>query len=162
MSWYHPSTILDKIFEGGIIIKGATGLFEFLGGTLLFFVDPAKLQHFLTAVTARVFVDEPRSTLGAFLLHSAQHINLGNRWFAVAYLWIHAGVKLVAVFGLLRNQLWAYPFSLITLGILMIYQVYSIIVHVHIGMVLLTIFDVFILWLIWREWGKVKTQVVVP
>ncbi len=160
MSWYHPSTILDKVFEGGILIKGIDGGLEFLGGLLLFFVDPVKLQHFLTSITQREFTDDPHSTWATLLLHSAQHISLGNKYFAIAYLWIHGGVKLVAVFGLLRNQMWAYPFSLITLGLLMIYQVYSIIVHVHIGMVLLTLFDIFVLWLIWREWSKVKTTVV--
>jgi uncharacterized membrane protein len=73
------------------------------------------------------------------------------------YLWLHAAIKLTAVVGILRNLLWAYPFSLISLGLLMLYQVYSMVVRFSVGMFLLTVFDVFILWLIWREYGKVKT-----
>ena len=76
--------------------------------------------------------------------------------FAVIYLLVHAAIKLIAVIGILRKQLWAYPFSLITLGALVLYQIYSIIDKTSIGMILLTIFDVYILWMIWREYGMVK------
>ena len=48
------------------------------------------------------------------------------------------------------------PFSLIALGTLMLYQVFSMIVKFSVGMFLLTVFDAFILWLIWREYGKVR------
>jgi uncharacterized membrane protein len=156
MSWYHPSTLLDKIFEGGIILKGISGILEFLGGLLLVFIDPATIHRFLTFVTQREIQEDPHDKFANALLHSAQHLNAGSKTFAIAYLWVHAAVKLIAVFGLLRNKLWAYPFALITLGLLMLYQVYSIIVQASIGMTLLTIFDVFILWLIWREYGKAR------
>jgi uncharacterized membrane protein len=156
MSWYHPSSLFDKIFEGGIIIKGVTGALEFLGGLLLFFVDPSVIYQFLIAVTQKELVEDPRDMFANFLLTSTQHLG-GSRTFLIVYLWIHATIKLIAVVGILRNQLWAYPFSLVTLGLLMLYQTYSIVfVEFSIGMILLTVFDVFILWLIWREYGKVR------
>ncbi|MDB5170537.1 MAG: hypothetical protein JWO35_231 [Candidatus Saccharibacteria bacterium] len=159
MSWYHPTSLLDKIFEGGIIIKGATGVLEFLGGLLLLFVDPSSIHKFLAFITQREILEDPHDKLANALLHSAQHLNTGSKTFAIAYLWLHALVKLIAVFGILKNKLWAYPFALITLGLLMIYQVYSIIVQASIGMILLTVFDVFILWLIWREYGKARLMI---
>ena len=39
----------------------------------------------------------------------------------------------------------------------MLYQGYGIGMKFSVWMFLLTVFDVFILWLIWREYGKVKT-----
>lgn len=75
----------------------------------------------------------------------------------MAYLFIHAAVKLTAVIGILKNQLWAYPFSLIALGLMTLYQVWDIVfVQARLGMVVLTIFDCFILWLIWREYQRKK------
>ena len=120
------------------------------------FISPESLHNFLALITQREIVEDPHSKIANYLLNSTQHFNTGSKVFAIAYLWIHATVKLIAVFGLLRNKLWAYPFSLVTLGMLMLYQVYSIIVKISVGMIILTIFDVFILWLIWREYGKVK------
>lgn len=156
MSWYHPSSLLDKIFEGGIILKGISGGLEFIGGLLLFFVDPSAIHRFISFITQQELLEDPNDKIANTLLNATQNIGTNGRGFLIIYLWIHALIKLIAVIGILKNQLWAYPFSLIALGTLMIYQVYSIIVDKSIGMVLLTIFDVFILWLIWREYGKAK------
>ena len=157
MSWYHPSTILDKVFEGGILIKGISGALEFLGGALLFFFSPAAIHNFIVFITHRELLTDPHDKIANLLLVLTQHIGDGGRTFLIVYLWIHATIKLIAVIGIMKNQLWAYPFSLITLGLLMLYQVYSIVfVSLSIGMILLTVFDVFILWLIMREYKIVR------
>jgi len=159
MSWFRPTTILDKVFEGGIILKGIDGLLEFLGGLLALFISPAALHNFVAFITQRQLVENPHDKLANLLIHATSHYSEGGRTFLVVYLWIHASIKLVAVIGLLKNLRWAYPFSLVSLGLLMMYQLYSIFfVHPSIGMILLTIFDAFILWLIWREYGKVRRQ----
>jgi uncharacterized membrane protein len=157
MSWYHPTSLLDKVFEGSIIIKGVTGALEFVGGLLLLFVSPAQMHELIALVTQRELLEDPNDRVANLLVQATSHITAGGQVFAIVYLWIHATIKLIAVIGILRNQLWAYPFSLITLGLLMVYQVYSIVfVKLSVGMILLTAFDIFILWLIWREYGKVK------
>ena len=156
MAWYRPASVLDKIFEGGIILKGASGVLEFVAGLLLVFTSPDAIRSFLAFLTQREIAEDPNDTFANLILHSAEHFNSGNKTFAIAYLWVHAAVKLTAVVGILRNQLWAYPFSLIALGVLMLYQVYSMSVKFSAGMLVLTVFDAIILWLIWREYGKVS------
>lgn len=159
MSWFRPTSILDKIFEGSIIIKGVTGVVEFISGLLLFFVSTAQMHQFLVFITQRELLEDPHDKVALLLLHSTSHISSGGKAFVIIYLWVHAVIKLTAVVGLLKNQLWAYPFSLITLGLLMLYQLYTIFfVRVSAGMVFLTIFDIFILWLIWREYGRVRKK----
>ncbi len=160
MSWYKPTTLLDKIFEGGIILKGISGALEFLAGLLLLFVSPQALHNFIMFLTQRENLEDPHDKFVSLLLHSTQHLLASGTTFLLAYLWIHAFIKLIAVIGILRNYMWAYPFSLITLGLLMLYQVYSISIQPSLGMILLTIFDIFILWLISREWGKAKLNLV--
>lgn len=157
MSWYHPSSLLDKIFETGIIIKGVSGAFEFIAGLLLFFVPISAIQSFITIITQKELLEDPHDVVSTLLGHLVQGLGTGGKSFVIAYLWVHALIKLVAVIGILRNQLWAYPFSLITLGLFMIYQLYTIFfVQPSVGIILLTLIDVFILWLIWREYGKAK------
>lgn len=159
MSWYHPSNLFDKVFEGGIILKGIDGGLEFLGGLLVLFVSPTALHSFIAFITHRELVGDPHDKIANLLIHATSHYAAGGRTFLVIYLWIHATIKLIAVFGILKNQLWAYPFSLISLGILTLYQVYTIFfVKASLGMILLTIFDVLILWLIWREYSKIRLK----
>lgn len=159
MSWYHPSNLFDKVFEGGIILKGVDGFLEFLGGLLVLFVSPTRLHGFITFVTHRELVEDPHDKVANLLIHATNHYAAGGRTFLVIYLWIHAAIKLIAVIGILKNLMWAYPFSLVSLGLLALYQIYSIFfVKVSVGMILLTVFDVIILGLIWREYGKVRPR----
>lgn len=159
MSTFKPTSLFDKIFEGGILLKGLSGVLEFLGGLLLLFVSPASIQKFLAFLTHGELSEDPHDKVANLLLHSTSHLANGSRVFLIVYLWVHAVIKLIAVIGILKNQLWAYPFSLITLGILMLYQLYTIVfVKVTFGMVFLTAFDVFVLWLIWKEYGLVKRR----
>lgn len=154
-NWYHPTSVLDKVFEGGIILKGLTGLAEFITGFVLLFVSPAQIQSFVTLITQRELIEDPHDKIANLLVSATSHISSGGRTFLIVYLWLHAAIKLIAVIGILKNQMWAYPFSLIALGALMLYQIYTILfVKVSIGMILLTIFDIFILLLIWREYKK--------
>ncbi len=158
MAWYHPKTVLDKVFEFSIILKGIDGLLELLAAILLIFVKPEQIQGFIAVITQKELLEDPDDMVANFLVHSTAGIHSSTITFAIVYLLVHAGIKLVAVIGILRKKLWAYPFSLITLGILVIYQIYSIFERFSIGMLLLTIFDLFILWMIWREYGKFKKE----
>lgn len=158
MAWFHPKTVLDKVFEYGIILKGIDGALELLAALFLLFIKPSQIQGFVTAVTQKELLDDPNDMVANFLVHSTQGIHSGTVTFAVFYLLVHAAIKLIAVFGILRNKLWAYPFSLITLSLLILYQLYDLVVQFSIGMLLLTLFDIFIVWLIWREYGKAKVN----
>jgi uncharacterized membrane protein len=154
MSWFHPSTLLDKVFEGSLLFKGLEAVGELLAGFLLLFVSPESIHKFITFVTQQALSNGGSNAFSNFLIHSANSLNVSHVGFLIVYLWIHAAIKLVAVVGLLRNLAWAYPFSFVSLGLLVIYQVYSIVERKSIGMVILTIFDLFVLWLIWREYKK--------
>lgn len=156
MAWYHPKTLLDKVFEIGLVIKGFDGAVEFLAGLLLVFVSPASIHRFLAFITQQRLSENPHDKFAHFILHSADSLNVSNKWFVIVFLWIHAGVKLISVIGILRNILWAYPFALTCLGLLTLYQVYSIILNASIGLILLTAFDIFILVMILLEYRRVK------
>lgn len=159
MSWYRPSSLIDKVFEGGIILKGIDGALEFVGGLLVLFVSPTTLHHFIAFATHRELAEDPRDRVANLFIHTSKHYADGGRAFLIIYLWIHAAIKLIAVVGIMKNWLWAYPFSLISLGLLMLYQLYTIFfVKASFGMIMLTVFDVIILGLIWREFGKVRQQ----
>jgi uncharacterized membrane protein len=153
-SWFHPKNLFDKVFEYGILIKGIDGLIELFTAIALIFLSPQRLQGLVVFAT-----HDPHDFISNFLLHASLQFTNSGRLFLIIYLMIHAAVKLVSVFGLLRNKMWAYPFALISLGALTLYQVYDIIfVKGSILVIILTIIDIAILALIWREYQKVKAQ----
>ena len=80
---------------------------------------------------------------------------MGGKSFATFYLLSHGIVKLFLVAGLLRNKAWAYPASLAVLGLFIAYQLYRLTFAFSIALVLLTVFDFVVIWLIWHEYRLV-------
>lgn len=157
-SWFHPKNLFDKVFEYGILIKGIDGAIELFTAIALIFLSPQRLEGLVVFATHKELVRDPNDFISNFLLHASHQFTNSGRLFFIVYLTVHAAIKLVAVFGLLRNEMWAYPFSLISLGALTLYQVYDIIfVKASIVVIILTVVDLVILALIWREYQKVKS-----
>jgi uncharacterized membrane protein len=156
--WFHPRTLLDKLFEISVVIKVIEGALELIAGLGLLVVGAGAISRFADLITRDELQEEPHDILANFVRHSGQHLASGGTTFLVAYLLIHAVIKLTAVAGLLRNELRAYPFSLITLGLFMVFQVYQMLATHSLLIAVLTLYDIFLLWLIWREWQVQKAK----
>jgi len=67
---------------------------------------------------------------------------------------LHGVVKIVLVTALLRNKVWAYPWMIAFLIAFIAYQVYRMTFAFSIGLLGLTVFDLVVVWLTYREYGK--------
>jgi uncharacterized membrane protein len=74
------------------------------------------------------------------------------------YLLTHGVVKIIIVIGLTLRQRWAYPVAFVFLGAFVIYQVYRLTCDPTTGLALLTVFDLFIIWLTWREYQRTRPR----
>jgi uncharacterized membrane protein len=161
-SWFKPKNLFDKVFEYGILIKGIDGSIEAFTAIALIFLSPHRLQGLVVFATHRELAHDPGDFISNFLIHMSHNFTNSARLFLIVYLAIHAAIKIVSVIGLLRNKMWAYPFALISLGALTLYQIYDIIFGAGSFIVIgFTVVDVVILVLIWREYQKVKAQPLV-
>jgi uncharacterized membrane protein len=73
------------------------------------------------------------------------------------YLLSHGAVKLVLVVALLRNKLWAYPLMIVTLAVFVCHQIYRFALSHSVLMILLTLFDVVVIFLTWLEYGQQRS-----
>jgi len=152
--WFHPQGLLDRTFEISIILKGLDGLLELIGGVLLLVVSPTTISLLIARVTQHELSRDPDDFIATHLLRFGNGLTGSAVRFAAAYLLVHGIVKVVLVLALLRNKLWAYPWLIITLVVFIGYQLYRIALEPTVGLVALTIFDAFVVWLTWREWRK--------
>jgi uncharacterized membrane protein len=74
--------------------------------------------------------------------------------FGAIYLLTHGLVKVVLVTALLLNKLWAYPWMIVVLLLFIGYQLYRIALQPTAGLIALTVFDVAIVALTWREYAR--------
>ena len=157
MSWFRPRDLLDQTFEVGIILKGLDGMLEVLGGLLLLVVSPATIDRVVTSLTQHELSEDPQDFLATHLLRTAHGLTGAAVLLGAVYLLVHGLVKVILVAALLKNQLWAYPWTIGFLGVFIVYQLYRLSLRPSVGLAALTIFDAVIAWLTYREYRKQLT-----
>jgi len=154
MNWFKSGDLLDRAFAVGIIVKGLDGVLEVLGGVLLLVVSPTTIDQLSRAITQHELSEDPHDFLATHLLHAAGTLTGSSLEFGAAYLLLHGAVKIALVTALLRDKIWAYPWMIAFLIVFIVYQVYRMTFAFSIGLLGLTVFDLVVVWLTYREYGK--------
>lgn len=148
--------VLHDTFRVGVTLKGIGGLLEAVGGVLLWFVRPAALNKIAFAFLGYDLPLDPHDFIATHLSRAAMHLASGGAHFASIYLVAHGVIKAALVTALWFDVLWAYPATIFVFGIFSAYQVYRF-THTHsLALILLTVFDVLIIWLTWQEYRGQK------
>jgi uncharacterized membrane protein len=147
---------VHQIFQVSIILKGAHALIESASGIALYLISTDTILGFVNRITQEELIDDPNDFLATRLLHMAQNFSVADKSFYAFYLLGHGLVKLWLVVGLLRNRMWSYPASLVVMTAFIVYQLYRFSYTYSVGLIVLTIFDVFVIVLIWHEWRLMK------
>jgi uncharacterized membrane protein len=159
---FRPQGWLDRVFVLGVVAKGLNGAVELVGGILLLLVTPATIQRLAASWTYGELSEDPHDLVATHLLHTADGLTGRAVLFGAVYLLVHGLVKVVLVVAVLRDKLWAYPWLVVVLLLFIAYQLYRIVLDPTAGLVGLTIFDVVIVALTWREWREQRRRRQVP
>ncbi|MBC7597294.1 MAG: DUF2127 domain-containing protein [Kineosporiaceae bacterium] len=151
-------SLLDRTFFVSLILKGLDGVLELVGGILLLVVTPAQIGAIGRSLTQHELSEDPHDFFATSLVHWTGNLNLSVTLFGAIYLLLHGVVKIVLVWAVLRDHLWAYPWLIAFIVIFIVYQGYELVVAYSLGLLLLTAFDIFIVFLTWREYGSHKTK----
>ncbi|SRR5258708_1044017 len=149
---------IHQIFEISVLLKGAHALIECIGGLVLAFVSTSAITGLVNALTQEELIEDPNDFVATHLLSLAQNFTVSTQHFYAFYLLSHGVVKAFLVIGLLRNKLWAYPTSLVVLTLFIVYQLYRFSYTHGFGLIVLTVFDVFVMGLIWHEYRLVRSH----
>ena len=151
-------TLLDRTFQVSLILKGLDGVLELIGGVLLLLVSPAQLGSVARFLTQHELSEDPHDLIANLLVHYAGTLTVSASLFGAVYLLLHGLVKIVLVWAVLKDKLWAYPWMVAFLLVFIAYQGYQLVVGFTIGMALLTAFDIFIVFLTIHEYRAHKTR----
>lgn len=147
---------IHQVFEVSVLLKGAHALIECLGGIVLALVSTNTIAKVINLLTQDELIEDPHDFVATHLLAWAQNFSVGTKTFYAFYLLSHGIVKSLLVVGLLRGKLWSYPTSLVVLGLFVAYQLYRFSYTHGAGLIILTVFDVFVMGLIWHEYRLVR------
>lgn len=144
--------LLDTTFRISLIVKGIDGVLELVGGVLLLVISPSKIGALVRFLTQHELAEDPHDFFANLLVHSAGSLSVSASLFGAIYLLVHGLVKVALVAAVLSGRLWAYPWMIGFLVAFIGYQAYEMVVHFSIGLLLLTLFDIFIVVLTVREY----------
>jgi uncharacterized membrane protein len=150
----HPlrAKILHRVFALGIWMKGLDGILEMVGGFVLLLTSNSALNQIVVALTQHELVEDPHDWIATTVRHAAAQVSANTKVFASVYLIAHGFTKIVLVVALLRGKQWAYPAAIGFLCLFIAYQLYRLSYQYSLGLALLTLFDLVIVCLIWREY----------
>ena len=147
---------IRQIFEVSVLLKGVHALIECIGGLVLAFVSTSAITSLVNSLTQDELIEHPNDFVAAYFLGLAQNFTVSDEHFYAFYLLSHGIIKLFLVIGLLRRKFWAYPVSLVVLGLFIVYQLYRFSYTHGFGLIVLTVFDVVVMVLIWHEYRLVR------
>jgi uncharacterized membrane protein len=146
--------IIDKIFEIGILIKSFFGFFEVLAGIVLAVSGRLMVGNLIIALTQQEISEDPSDSIANYLIKSANSFSAGSHTFAIIYLVLHGAINMFLAVALLKNKVWAFPWAIAGFGTFIFYQTYRYL-HTHsLLLLLLTIFDLFMVAIIYLEYKR--------
>lgn len=151
-SWRH------RLFLVAVVVKGMDGLLEVVGGVLLLALGPGGVGRAVAFLTQHELAEDPNDILARTLVRHSRDLGVGTVHFAAAYLLVHGIVKLWLVGGLIRERRRVFPIAIAFLLVFILYQVYRLILQPSLALAVLTIVDLAIIALVWREYTALRTS----
>ena len=147
---------IHQIFVVSVLAKGAHALIEIVGGIALYLVSTDTIVRTINAWSYDELIEKPNDWIATHLLDFARNFSVEQHHFYAFYLLSHGIVKGVLVYGLLRERLWAYPASFVVFGLFIAYQLYRYSFTHDIALILLSIFDLFVIYLAVHEYRLLR------
>lgn len=144
-----------ELFKWSILLKGLISVGEVLFGAVLLVIPETYIIALVqgAGIWLSGYAD---NTITLKVVSELAAFSAGSALFVAVYLLSRGLIKCALIWALLKNILWAYPASLAVLGALLIYQGYEIMLKGSIFVIAISLFDLVVMYLIWREWSIVK------
>jgi uncharacterized membrane protein len=147
---------IHQIFAVSVSLKGLHALFEVVAGIALYLVSTQKIVGSISDWSNRQIALERHDWIATHLLRFAESFSVEKHHFYAFYLLSHGLVKGVLVVGLLKEKLWAYPASFFVFGAFIAYQLYRYSFTHDFSLILLSIFDLFVIALAVHEYRLLR------
>ena len=145
-----------EVFEISILLKAINAVIEMLLAIGIFFVTQDFIGDVITTLTSRELIEDPNDFFANYLVASGNNFSSSSHIFIIGYLFIHGAIKLGLMTALYKNKLWAYPLSIIFFSFFIFYQIYRFVFTQSPWLILFTIFDILVVWLVWHEYLSLK------
>jgi uncharacterized membrane protein len=147
---------IHRIFDVSVSLKGLHALIEIIGGLALYLTPTETITGWINQLSQGELIEDPHDWIATRAAHFGENFSVAQHHFYAFYLLSHGIVKSIVVVGLLRQKLWAYPASFIVFGAFIAYQLYRYSWTHDVGLIVLSIFDLFVIVLAAHEYRLLR------
>jgi uncharacterized membrane protein len=147
---------IHQIFVVSVTLKGLHALLEVAGGIALYLVSTAAIVNAIDRWSYDAIDESKHDWIATRMLGFSSHFSVAEHNFYAFYLLSHGLIKGVLVAGLLKEKIWAYPASFAVFGLFIAYQLYRYSFTHDTGLILLSIFDLFVIALAAHEYHLLR------
>ena len=152
----------DLFFRTSVILKGLDGAIEVIGALVLWVMSPGRIIHLVYLLTQQEINKDPQDLIATHLRHAAANFTFATEHFMSFYLFGHGIVKLLLVVALLKQQVWAFPTSIVIFSGFVFYQIYRFTLTHSISLIVLTVIDLVVIWFVWLEYRSMRAKHPTP
>jgi len=150
----------ERVFHDGFLVgiwfKAAVGALQTIAGIAVLAVNQQTLAAWVARWTTPELIEEPTSHIAAWANSGVADLGAGSRMFVTIYLISHGIIKLGLIWAMLRRKMWAYPLSMWVIGGFIAYQLYRFASTHSIALIVLSVLDAIVVYLIWHEYRTRK------
>jgi uncharacterized membrane protein len=149
---------IHQIFAVSVTLKGLHALIEVIGGAALYLTSTQTIIAWINRFSQGELTEDPHDWIATHALTFGKNFSVEQHHFYAFYLLSHGIIKGIVVLGLLREKLWAYPASFLVFGAFIAYQLYRYSFTHDFTLILLSIFDLFVILLAIHEYRLLRSH----
>jgi len=147
---------IHQIFAVSVSLKGLHAIIEIVGGLALYLTSTETIVGWLNRLSQGELIEDPHDWIANHVMKFGANFSVAQHQFYAFYLLSHGLVKGVLVVGLLKEKLWAYPASFVVFSAFIAYQLYRYSWTHDFSLILLSIFDLFVIALAIHEYRLLR------
>lgn len=154
----RTSKFLHDSYLVGLGVQAAIGSSQLLAAVALYLGDRMGWLRHLAHATDPALFSHAHHGLRVSMLSAVHDFAAHKHGFWLLYLFAHGLLNLSVVVALLAKKTWAHPASMVVLTGFVAYQMDRFRFSHAPSLLVLSLFDVIVIGLVWREWQQVKAQ----
>ncbi|MEK7447419.1 MAG: DUF2127 domain-containing protein [Patescibacteria group bacterium] len=151
--------LIHDAFDIGISIKGIDGVLEIIGGIILLFASPIRVNKIIDILTRHELSQDPNDIIAHYLTNFAHNFSASAQLFGSFFLLSHGIIKVFLVVSLWKGKHWAYPLAVSIFSLFTVYQMYRYFLKPSPLLIILSVLDIFVIVLTWLEYKRVKSEI---
>lgn len=147
---------IEKLFHVGLLIKGIYSFLELFAGIILLSISSYKINEFIYNLFRHELLEDPHDLVVNFIINLFWNLSPSLELLIALYLLINGAIKLGLIVALWKEKLIAYPIAMIFFSLFVIYQIYRYVLTPSWILIILTILDLIIIFLSYKEYNHLK------